>query len=93
MSDSPDWTFYRHDKPTEAEVMPRLVAEFPTFRPRWEKHLEWWKGEPAGNYNDIAEFVRFVVRDLYPNRNTEDLQRAFDLWNIGSRMETRVYVI
>ena len=79
MSGNPDWTFYRDDKPSEAEVMPRLVAEFPTFRPRWEKHLEWWKGEPAGNYNDIAEFVHFVVQDLYPSGNTEDLQHAFDL--------------
>ena len=78
MSGTPDWTFYRDDKPTEAEVMPRLVAEFPTFRPRWEKHLELWKGEPAGNYNDIAEFVHFVVQDLYPSGNTEELQRAFD---------------
>ena len=65
MSGTPDWTFYRDDKATEAEVMPRLVAEFPTFRPRWEKHLESWKGEAAGNYSDIAEFVHFVVQDLY----------------------------
>jgi hypothetical protein len=34
----PDWVFYRDDKLTEAEVMPRLVADFPGFRPRWEKH-------------------------------------------------------
>jgi hypothetical protein len=79
MSGNPDWIFYRDDKPSEAEVMPRLVAEFPTFRPRWEKHLESWKGEPAGNYNDIAEFVHFVVQDLYPSGNTEDLQHALDL--------------
>ncbi len=37
------------------------------------------KGEPAGNYNDIAEFVHFVVQDLYPSGNTESLQHAFDL--------------
>jgi hypothetical protein len=79
MSGNPDWVFYRDDKPTEAEVMARLLAEFPPFRPRWEKHLELWKGEPAGNYNDIAEFVHFVVQDLYPSGNTEDLQHAFDL--------------
>jgi hypothetical protein len=48
--------------------MRRLIAEFPGFRPRREKHLELWKGEPAGNYNnDIAGFLHFVVQDLYPN--------------------------
>ncbi len=79
MGNHPDWIFYRDDKPSEADVMPRLLAEFPGFRPRWEKHLELWKGKPAGSYNDITQFVHFVVEDLYPNRNTEDLQRAFDL--------------
>lgn len=79
MSGSPDWVFYRDDKPSEQEVMLRLVADFPAFRPRWEKHLESWKGEPAGNYNDIAEFVHFVVQDLYPSGNTESLQHVFDL--------------
>ena len=59
--------------------MPRLVAEFPDFRPRWEKHLEFWEGEPAGNYNDITQFVYFVVIDLYPSGKTQELQHAFDL--------------
>ena len=61
MGNNPDWIFYRDDKPSEAEVMPRLIAEFPVFRPRWEKHLEFWKGEPAGSYN-VAQFVHFVVQ-------------------------------
>ncbi len=77
--DNPNWTFYHHDGSTEAEVMPRLVAEFPGFQSRWEKHLEFWKGEPAGSYNDIAEFVHFVVEDLYPSGDTQNIQRAFDL--------------
>ncbi len=79
MGNNPDWTFYRHDGPIEADVMPRLVAEFPGFRPRWEKHLESWEGEPAGNYNDITQFVYFVVRDLYPREKIEEVQHAFDL--------------
>ena len=92
MSGKPDWTFYRDDKPNEAEVMPQLIAEFPTFRPRWEEHLALWKGEPAGNYNDIAEFVHFVVKDLYPNGKTEALQRAFDLmehWLVNGNQNLR----
>jgi hypothetical protein len=79
MGNNPNWTFYSHDGPIEADVMPRLVAEFPGFRPRWEKHLEFWEGAPAGNYNDITQFVYFVVRDLYPSGKIEEVQHAFDL--------------
>ena len=89
---NPDWIFYRDDKPSEAEVMPRLIAEFPAFRPRWEKHIELWKGERAGSYNDISEFAHFVVKDLYPNGNTADLQRAFDLmehWLVNGNQNLR----
>lgn len=75
MRNNPDWIFHQHDGPTEAEVMPRLVAEFPGFRPRWEKHLEFWEGEPAGNYNDITQFVYFVVKDLFLNGELEQVLR------------------
>jgi hypothetical protein len=34
MGGDPGWIFYRDDKASEAEVMPRLIAEFPEFRPR-----------------------------------------------------------
>jgi hypothetical protein len=80
MGNNPDWIFYRHGGPTEAEVMPRLVAEFPGFRPRWEKHLEYWEGKPpAGNYNDIAQFAHFVLKDLFLDGKNDEVQRAFDL--------------
>jgi len=59
--------------------MPRLVAEFPAFRPRWDEHLEYWEGKPAGYYNDITQFVYFVVRDLYPSGKIEEVQRALDV--------------
>ena len=69
MSDNPDWVFYSDDRQTEADIMPRLVASFPGFRPRWERHLQLWNGEPAGGFNDMAEFVHFVVlRRLLPKR-------------------------
>ena len=79
MGNNPDWIFYRHDGPVEADVMPRLVAEFPGFRPRWEKHLEYWEGKPAGYYNDITKFVYFVVEDLYPSGKIDEVRHAFDL--------------
>ena len=75
MSDEPNWVFSSNSgKPTASDIMPRLVEEFPKFRPRWEKHLEFWKGEPAGGYNDMAQFAHFVVEDLYPSGETKQVQ-------------------
>lgn len=79
MGNTPDWVFYRHDGPSEAEVMPRLIAEFPGLRPRWEEHLQFYEGKSPGNYVDISLFVRFIVQDLYPSGKIEEVQRAFDL--------------
>jgi hypothetical protein len=76
--------------------MPRLVEEFPAFRERWEKHLERWNGEPAGSYLDIAEFVHFVVKELYPAGKTEEVQRAFDLmeqWLVNGNQKVRDVVV
>jgi hypothetical protein len=75
----PDWVFHRDGRLTEAEVMARLIADFPDFRPRWEKHLDFWKGEPAGSYNDIVQFAHFIAEDLYAKGKIADLQHAFDL--------------
>jgi len=75
--------------------MPRLAADFPLFRPRWEKYLELWNGKPAGGYNDIAQFAHFVVEDIYPLQKTEDLQRAFDLmeyWLVNGNQNLRELV-
>lgn len=66
MGDNPNWVFYRHDGPTETEVMSRLIAEFPGLRPRWEKHLESWRGESPGHYFDIALFAHFGKEAFIP---------------------------
>jgi len=79
MSAGPDWIFYRDGKLTEADLMPRLLTEFSGFRSRWQAHLESWRGKPAGKYNDMAEFVHFVVEDLYPSKQTQDVKRVFEL--------------
>jgi hypothetical protein len=91
----PDWVFHHNGELTEAEVLPRLIADFPGFRPRWEKHLDFWKGKPAGGYNDIAEFAHFVVQDLYPNGNTAELQHAFELmehWLVNGNQNLRTLI-
>ena len=56
-----------------------LVEAFPDFSHRWRKHLADWRGEPAGNYIDMAEFVHFVVEDLYEQGNLDETRRVFDL--------------
>lgn len=61
-----------------SELISSLVKGFPTFSRRWRKHLEYWHGEPAGNYNDMAEFVHFVVEDLYEKDNLDEMRRVFD---------------
>jgi hypothetical protein len=96
MSDNPDWVFYHDGKMTEAEIMPRLVEEFPEFRPRWEQHLSSWKGKAAGGYNDISVFAHFVVEELYPSGKTQELQRAFDLmeqWLVNGNNKVRELVV
>ncbi len=52
---------------------------FPEFSHRWRKHLAHWAGEPAGSYNDMAQFVHFVVEDLYEKGHTSEVRRVFDL--------------
>ena len=56
-----------------------LVEAFPDFSERWREHLAYWGGKPAGSYNDMAEFVHFVVEDLYEKGKFDELQRAFQL--------------
>jgi len=59
-------------------MMPIILEKFPAFGPIWKKHLELWKGEEAGIYNDIAEFANFVV-DACERRESESVTAAFSL--------------
>ena len=56
-----------------------LVEAFPSFGGRWREHIAWWGGEPAGTYLDIAEFVHYVVEDLYEKSRFDEIRRAFSL--------------
>jgi hypothetical protein len=55
-----------------------LVESFPNFSNRWRSHLAHWRGEPAGSYIDMAEFVHFVVEDLYEQGNLDETRRVFE---------------
>lgn len=56
--------------------MPLLLEACPGFRPAWEAHLEWWKGEEPGAYNDTAEFARYLV-ESFERGQTAELPSAF----------------
>jgi hypothetical protein len=69
-----------------------LLAASPAFSDRWRKHIESWSGEPAGDYNDMSEFVHFVVEDLHGKGKLDDVRKVFEFmeWQLqGSDQETR----
>ena len=55
-----------------------LLEKFPSFSKRWKEHVAYWAGEPAGDYNDMAEFVHFVVEDLYEKGALDETRRVFE---------------
>jgi len=46
------------------EAVRRLVRVCPGFAEAWRKHLDWWGGEPAGEYNDLGELAEWVVKQI-----------------------------
>jgi hypothetical protein len=68
----------RGEPPTSPEISAVRQA-FPDFGDRWKKHIALWGGNPAGSYNDMAEFVHFVVEDLYEKGNLDETRRVFQL--------------
>ncbi|MDE3138006.1 MAG: hypothetical protein KGL59_15600, partial [Acidobacteriota bacterium] len=62
----------------KSQIMPLVLARCPGFLPRWEKHLEFWKGEEAGIYNDMVEFAQYIV-DAYERGDREPVAAACGL--------------
>lgn len=82
----------RRGQPATAAVVSALLKSFPGFASRWKEHVALWGGNPAGSYNDMGEFVHFVVEDLYGKGNLADTDRAFRLLEehlMGADAETR----
>jgi len=42
----------------------RLIAICPGFAQAWQAHLDWWEGEPAGDYNDVGALAQWVVERI-----------------------------
>jgi hypothetical protein len=64
-------------EPSTSPVISALRQAFPDFGDRWKKHIAWWSGNPAGSYNDMAEFVLFVVGDVYEKGNLDEARHIF----------------
>jgi hypothetical protein len=66
-------------EPSTSPVISALQQAFPDFQERWNKHVASWGGNPAGSYLDMAEFVYFVVEDVYEKGNLNEARRVFQL--------------
>ena len=58
------------------EIMPMFLAACPGFESTWQEHKRWWKAEEAGEFNDIAEFARYLV-ESYESGRTSEFPTAF----------------
>jgi hypothetical protein len=56
--------------------MPLLLAACPGFQSMWQEHLESWKGEEPGGFNDAAEFARYLV-ESFERGDTLEFTAAF----------------
>jgi hypothetical protein len=61
----------------DTRIVASLLEGFPDFAERWEKYVASWGEKAPGSYMDMAEFVHFVVQDLYEKGNLDETRRAF----------------
>lgn len=70
--------------PSVSGTIAVLVETFPSFSKRWRQHVALWAGEPGGGRNHLAElavmaqFVVFVVEDLYEKGELDETRRVFE---------------
>ncbi|MFZ0212158.1 MAG: hypothetical protein WBE20_07545 [Candidatus Acidiferrales bacterium] len=79
-------------EPHTSPVISALRETCPGFSDRWKKHVAWWNGNSAGSYNDMSEFVDFVVEDVYERGDLDQTRRIFQLLEkllVGATQETR----
>jgi hypothetical protein len=73
-----------------------LLKSFPAFAPRWEKYLADSGGKSDGSYIDIAEFVHFVVEDLFETGQMDEVRKIFaklENFLITGDEETKGFVV
>jgi hypothetical protein len=78
-------------EPSTSPVIAVLRKTFPDFSERWRKYILECSGTSFGSFAEMAEFVHFVVEDLYEKGNLDETRRAFDLFEqllVGADEET-----
>lgn len=78
-----------HYSPANRLVVTKLLESFPAFEIRWN-HFVAEQGV-FGPFTDTAQFVEFVVEDLYDKGDTAEVRRAFDFLEsllVGADEET-----
>jgi hypothetical protein len=66
-------------EPSTSPGISTLRQAFPDFEERWKKHVASWGGNSAGSYNDMGEFVRFVIEDLDEKEKLDETRRVFQV--------------
>lgn len=68
---------------TKQNVMNEVLAAVPGFRDRWDEHVDFWDGEPAGLTLDMIEFAAYTTSLLEEHegneRPSDELVTIFDL--------------
>lgn len=59
-------------------IIPLVLCACPGFRSRWENHVAYWNGEPAGIYNDMQEFVAYLI-ETFKHGGTDSVRAALDV--------------
>ena len=68
-----------HKEATTSPAFSRLQQAFPDFADRWKTYIAEWGGGSPGLYTGMAQFVHFVVEDLYEAGNLDETRRSFHL--------------
>ncbi|RDH45932.1 DUF7674 family protein [Zooshikella ganghwensis] len=61
---------------SQSEFVYKLLSVCGGISSRWAGHLEFWEGEEAGHYNDMAVIVSYVV-DSRVNNATDEFEVIF----------------
>jgi hypothetical protein len=64
--------------------MPLLLEACPGFQLTWQAHLDWWKGEEPGAYNNTSEFAS----SLFRSARMLHLHRKNDLTRLSGDFRT-----
>lgn len=63
------------------DLVPALLSACPKAKARWDEHLEQWRGEPRGHFNDMAVFAHHIVESYFEHDDRREMRPFFDLLN------------